>query len=126
MHVAEFADHVSMADDDAVGADVTVPAERGRLLDGHPRGHIERQHAVTITPRGRGRYYYLASLEMETLALTDLEELEGWLRGELSPAVGGQGSLLGAIGNGAKRLFIRVLGLPARRMEVRSPAFRVR
>ena len=90
------------------------------------RAALETQYGAAITPRRSGRYYYLASLEMETLALTDLEELEGWLRGELTPAVGGQGSVLGAIGTGAKRLFIRVLGLPARTMEARSPAFRIR
>ncbi|HUF11612.1 MAG TPA: hypothetical protein VMN78_00765 [Longimicrobiales bacterium] len=90
------------------------------------RAAIETSYAVGIRPRGRGRYYYLASLEVETLALSDLDELQGWLRGELTPAVGGGGSILGAIGNGAKRVFIRVLGLPARRVEARSPPFRIR
>lgn len=90
------------------------------------RGAIETVYGIDVRPRGRGRYYYLASLEVETLALSDLDELEGWLRGELSPAVSGEGSVLGALGAGAKRLFIRVLGLPAKRIESRSPPFRVR
>ena len=90
------------------------------------RAAVEISYAVGIRPRGRGSYYYLASLEIETLALSDLDELEGWLRGELTPAVGGGGSILGAIGNGVKRVFIRVLGLPARRIEARSPPFRIR
>ena len=90
------------------------------------RAAIETRYALAMYPRSRGRYYYLASLEVETLALSDLDELQGWLRGELSPAVEGEGSLLGAIGNGAKRVFIRVLGLPARRLEARSAPFRIR
>lgn len=90
------------------------------------RAAIETEYTLGIRPRARGRYYYLATLEVETLALSDLDELEGWLRGELTPAVSGDGSILGAIGAGAKRIFIRVLGLPARRLEARSPAFRIR
>ena len=90
------------------------------------RAAIETRYPFEIRPRSRGRYYYLASLEVETLALSDLDELEAWLRGELTPAVSGGGSIVGAIGNGAKRVFIRVLGLPARRLEARSAPFRIR
>ena len=90
------------------------------------RAAVENRYALDVRPRSRGRYYYLASLEVETLALSDLDELQGWLRGELTPAVSGDGSILGAIGNGAKRVFIRVLGLPARRLEARSAPFRIR
>jgi hypothetical protein len=90
------------------------------------RAAIETRYPLDMRPRPRGRYYYLSSLEVETLALSDLDELQGWLRGELSPAVTGDGSILGAIGNGAKRVFIRVLGLPARRIEARSAPFRIR
>ena len=90
------------------------------------RAAVETRYPLDMRPRSRGRYYYIASLEVETLALSDLDELQGWLRGELSPAVEGQGSVLGALGNGAKRVFIRVLGLPARRLEARSAPFRIR
>ncbi len=90
------------------------------------RAAIETRYPFDVRPRSRGRYYYLASLELETLALSDLEELQAWLRGELTPAVGGEQSVIGAIGNGAKRLFIRVLALPARRLEARSVPFRIR
>ena len=90
------------------------------------RSAVETRYALDMRPRSRGRYYYLATLEVETLALSDLDELQGWLRGELSPAVEGDRSVLGALGNGAKRVFIRVLGLPARRIEARSAPFRIR
>ena len=90
------------------------------------RAAVETRYVFDMRPRSRGRYYYLSSVEVETLALSDLQELQSWLRGELSPAVGGDGSVLGAIGNGARRAFIRILGLPARRFEARSAPFRIR
>jgi hypothetical protein len=90
------------------------------------RAVVEREIPLAIGPTRAGRYYYLAHLEIETLSLSDLEELERWLQGELGPAVGGGRSLTGAVGEGAKRLLIRLLGLPTRRVEARSDRFEVR
>lgn len=87
------------------------------------RAELERPVAPDMRVRGSGRYYYLAMLEVETLSLTDLEELENWLRGELQPAVRGGGSVSSAMGRGLKRLLIRVLDLPVRRFAARSPRF---
>lgn len=92
---------------------------------GAARAAIEGEHTLPLRPARPGRYYYTAVLELETLSLSDLEELERWLKGELQPAVSGEGSVPGAVGKGVKRLFIRVLGLPARRFEARSDWFRV-
>lgn len=86
---------------------------------------IERDYAPAMRPERRGRYYYLVTLEIETLSLSDLDELERWLRGELEPAVRGRTSVTGAIGGGLKRLLIRVLDLPARRYQARSGGFRI-
>ncbi len=67
-----------------------------------------------------GNYYYDASLEIEILSLGDLDELERWLRGD----VGGDASNIGSVfGRGLKRLFIRVIGLSARRYEARTELF---
>lgn len=92
---------------------------------GAARTVVERAFPLTLRPRNRGRHYYLAHIEVETLALSDLEEVENWLRGELRPAVRGNRSIFSAFGQGAKRLFIRVLGLPARQASVRSAIFDV-
>ena len=89
------------------------------------RGAIERWYEVNVRPSREGNYYYTATLEIETLSLSDLEELERWLQGELRPAVTGERSVSGAVGEGAKRLLIRLLGLPARRVEARSERFGV-
>ncbi|HUE76862.1 MAG TPA: hypothetical protein VMM83_02895, partial [Longimicrobiales bacterium] len=61
-----------------------------------------------------------------TLSLSDLDELGRWLGGELEPAVRGAGSVSRAVGTGVKRLLIRVLDLPARRVVARSVRFEVR
>jgi Domain of unknown function (DUF4390) len=89
------------------------------------RAAIESQYPLDIAPRGPGTYYYTATLEIETLSLSDLDELQRWLRGELGPAVSGERSIGGAVGEGAKRLLIRVLGLPSRRIEAKSEKFRI-
>lgn len=90
------------------------------------RAAVEREYPLLIRPPGPGRYYYSAVLEIETLSLSDFEELENWLRGELRPAVAGERSLVGAVGEGVKRAVIRILGMPARRYEARSERFESR
>lgn len=77
----------------------------------------------TVEP---GRFYYLASLQIETLSLSDLEELRRWLRGEAGPAVQGDRSPERALESGLRRVIVRVIGLPARRYEGRSATFRMR
>lgn len=89
------------------------------------RTAIEGAYLVSLRPTGRGRYYYTAAVDIETLSLSDLDELERWLKGELQPAVSGDRSLPSALGQGARRLFMRVLSLPERRFEGRSDRFRL-
>ncbi len=78
---------------------------------------------LPLRPREPGRFYYLGQVEVETLSLSDLEELQRWLRGDLAPAVVGDEPVQTAVGRGLRRALIRILGLPARRFRVRTPAF---
>jgi hypothetical protein len=94
----------------------TYADARAALEDGRP---------FPLKPSEKGRYYYTANVDLETLSLSDLEELQRWLRGELGPAVTGDRSVPGAIGEGAKRLMIRVLDLPTRSVELKTGHFRV-
>jgi len=80
---------------------------------------------IPVRPREEGRYYYEADVEMETLSLSDFEELQRWLQGELGPAVRGEDDVGGAMARGVRRLLVRMLGLPARKFQVRSPTFQV-
>ncbi|MCI0432476.1 MAG: hypothetical protein L0271_02335 [Gemmatimonadetes bacterium] len=100
------------------------PARRHSTYAG-ARAAVEGELPLDVRPVRQGRYYYIAMLEIETLSLSDLAELERWLQGELGPAVSGERSLPGAVGEGAKRLLIRLLGLPTRRVEARSEKFEV-
>jgi hypothetical protein len=85
---------------------------------------VERAFLAPITPRRRGRrYYYAAVLDVETLSLTDLDEVERWLKGELRPAVRGQRNPGTALTRGVRTLVVRLLGGDARRYELRSATF---
>ncbi|UCC73458.1 MAG: hypothetical protein JSV86_02535 [Gemmatimonadota bacterium] len=70
---------------------------------------------------GSGRYYYEARLEIEILSLGDLDELEHWLRGD---ALGERSGVGSAFTRGLKRLFIRLIGLSARKLGARTEQFR--
>ncbi len=80
---------------------------------------------VPLRPQETGRYYYVASVELETLSLSDLEELQRWLQGQLAPAVSGEQDVEGAIASGVRRVLVRMLGLPAKRFQFTSPKFPV-
>lgn len=87
---------------------------------------LEAAFSSALRPARQGRFYYLAVLEVETLSLSDLEELQRWLRGEAQPAVEGRRSVGRAVESGVRRALVRILGLPTRRYEARSPVFAVR
>lgn len=104
----------------------TTPGQARSFADySSARAAIEGAYVVSLRPGNAGRYYYTAVIDIETLSLSDLEELERWLKGELQPAVSGDRSIPGALGQGARRLFMRVLSLPERRFEGRSDRFRL-
>ncbi|HEX2167465.1 MAG TPA: DUF4390 domain-containing protein [Longimicrobiales bacterium] len=106
----------------------SLPATRGSRRASSfasAREAVESEYVLSMRPRGEGRYYYTVSLQIETLSVSDLEELERWLQGELQPAVSGERSVPGAIGQGAKRLMLRILDLPERRYEARTGRFRI-
>ncbi|HET7232464.1 MAG TPA: hypothetical protein VFJ16_20820 [Longimicrobium sp.] len=87
---------------------------------------LERAFQPPIRPPERGRYYYIAVLNVETLSASDLDELRRWLRGEARPAVTGNRPVERAVESGLRRFFVRLLGIPTRRYDVRTPVFEVR
>lgn len=85
---------------------------------------VERQQRVHLKPRAqRNRQYYIGVLDVESLSLTDLDEVERWLRGELQPAVRGDGNPGTALGRGIRRMFVRLLGAERRNLQARSRTF---
>ncbi len=75
-------------------------------------------------PRRGQRGYYSLVLDIEALSLTELDEVERWLRGELKPAVRGKKNAGTAVGRGVKTVVVRLLGGERRRYEARTPTFR--
>lgn len=105
-------------------ANPAPPSGYGRFRDA--RAAVETSYRSGLAPTRPGTYYYTASVVVETLSLSDLDELRRWLRGELGPAVSGDGQLPGAIGRGLQRLVVRILRLPDRHYDARSQRFTVR
>lgn len=75
-------------------------------------------------PKKNQRTYYNLVLEIETLSLTELDEVERWLRGELKPAVRGKKNPGTAVGRGVRTVMVRLLGGEKRRYEARTGTFR--
>lgn len=75
-------------------------------------------------PRRGQRSYYNLVLDIETLSLTELDELEQWLRGELKPAVRGKKNPGTAVSRGIRTVMVRLLGGEKRRYEARTGTFR--
>lgn len=86
---------------------------------------LSQSQPVALSPRRGGtRYYYNVVLDVETLSVSDLDELQRWLRGELRPAVRGKRAPLSALRRGFGTLLSRVLGGESRHYEARSGTFR--
>ena len=85
---------------------------------------LSRPYRVPLRPRDRGRrYYYNITLDVTTLDVSDLDELQRWLRGEFQPAVRGRGNPASAIKSGVGTLLSRMLGGERRHYEQRSEKF---
>ena len=81
-------------------------------------------HVDLLPPPGSGtRYYYVATLEVESLSESELAEVERWLTGDVGPAISHTGNIGDALAQGFRRLLIRFSGLPRRRLEARSGVF---
>lgn len=74
-----------------------------------------------IAPRDAGRYYYTASLEVVTLSETDLAKFERVLRDGLQSDTGGT-----SLVERARRLLLRLAGLPRLSLSGRTEGFEVR
>lgn len=86
---------------------------------------LERPIRAPLIPQRAGRrYYYNLALDVEALSVSDLDQLERWLRGELRPAVSGRGSPVDALSSGLRTVVTRVLGGERRQYRKRSGTFR--
>jgi hypothetical protein len=86
---------------------------------------LSRPYNVPLRPRRRNaRYYYALTIDVEAMSVGDLDELQRWLKGELTPAVRGKNNPAAALKSGVGTLLTRVLGGEKRQYVRRSPTFR--
>jgi hypothetical protein len=85
---------------------------------------LEAPYPVSMPPKRAGRrYYYNVVLNVESMSVSDLDELQRWLSGELQPAVRGKRAPLSALRRGFGTLLSRLLGGETRHYESRSGTF---
>jgi hypothetical protein len=79
---------------------------------------LERPTRTTLLPDREGvRYYYALALDIEALSVSDMDQLERWLRG-----VKGN-TAASAVGTGLRTLMLRMLGGEKRHFTGRSVVF---
>lgn len=93
------------------------------LADAEAMVNMEFRSPISPAKRGQRTYYNLV-LDIETLSLTELDEVEQWLRGEVKPAVRGKKNPGTAVSRGVRTLMVRLLGGEKRRYEARSGTFK--
>lgn len=79
---------------------------------------IERPYRAPLVPKRPGtRYYYTLALTIEALSVSDMDQLERWLRGVRG------GTAASAVGSGIRTLMLRMLGGEKRTFTGKSPSF---
>jgi hypothetical protein len=87
---------------------------------------VEKPYRSPLIPmKSRRGHYYNVVLDVEVLSVSDLDELDMWLRGELRPAVRGRRNPATALTRGVRTLMVRLLGGEKRRYVQRSETFRI-
>lgn len=106
-----------------VGGRVLSLGAFARLEDA--QAAAERPVRVPVSaPRQDRRFYYQATLDVEVLSVSDLDELGRWLQGDLTPAVRGERNPGTAFTRGLRSLTTRLLGGERRQYVTRSASFR--
>lgn len=79
---------------------------------------LERPIRILLAPEREGsRYYYNLTLTLEALSVSDMDQLERWLRGVRG------GTAASALGSGMRTLMLRMLGGEKRVFDKRSATF---
>lgn len=101
------------------GSAVTSLGSYRQFADARAAMELAYSPGLPTPPKGK-KSYVLVQAELQTLQVSDLDELEHWLRGEATPAVKGKRSPASALMLGARTLASRLLGGEVRRLEARS------
>ncbi|HYW30671.1 MAG TPA: hypothetical protein VE869_04120 [Gemmatimonas sp.] len=104
-----------------VTSDAIVPlGTYARFADA--RAASELSHAMQIPAAARGRRGYVnVQVDVQTVEMSDLDEVQRWLRGEARPVVQLRRSPGTALTRGLRTLVSRLLGGEVRLLEARTP-----
>lgn len=102
------------------GNRVTALGSYARFADARAASELAYLPALP-TPRRGQKGYVLVQADVQALDVSDLDEVERWLRGEGAPAVRGKRSPASALTRGVRTLASRILGGEVRQLEARSP-----
>ena len=102
-----------------------IRREAGRLEDlgsfatlSTAQAVLERPLRMTLAPQRQAkRYYYNFVLDISALSVSDMDQLERWLRGVRG------GTAASALGNGVRTLMLRMLGGEKRHYSRNSRSF---
>jgi hypothetical protein len=83
-------------------------------------------YRIAVRASDEGEYYYVATLSVSTLSDSDLDEMDRVMRGETGAATDDNGNVGDAVSRSARRVLLRVAGLPIMRVEGKSATFKVR
>jgi len=83
-------------------------------------------YRIAVRATEKGNYYYVATLSVSTLSDSDLDEMDRVMRGETGAATDDNGNLGDAVSRSARRMLLRVAGLPIMRVEGKSETFEVK
>jgi hypothetical protein len=87
---------------------------------------VARPRRVPITaPATRRSMYYRVTLHAQNLQISDLDDLNRWLRGDVRPAFTGDGNPGTALTRALRAAFAKLVGGETRDYEKSSPKFRV-
>ncbi len=100
---------------------VSVLGRFDRFVDA--QATVEQPYRIPLVPSRQDSYYYITRLEIETLSISDLNEVESWLKGDFNPAVRGDKGAGTALGRGVRSLMLRLLGGNKKQVETRSGTF---
>jgi len=117
---------------DAVYEVVRIVGDSITPLGGPFEKLSDAQHAAEVPfalrlptpPPGRESYINVQA-DVQTIEMSDLDELLGWLRGEAQPAVQGRKNPTTVIGSALRSIGSRLLGAEVRHLEGRTRSFRM-
>ncbi len=105
-----------------VGNAVTDLGTYRKLQDAQRAAELEYTPVLPTPPKGRESYVAVQA-DVQTMEMSDLAELQGWLRGEAKPAVQGRKNPGKSLLRGLSSLGSRLLGAQIRHVEGRSETF---